>query len=347
MLLKEKPNIPYPVQRLEWFTGMQSEVKKVYSLLKKRHEDKTLAGLEETADIIESVYQDLFLKLEIDGHEEIIEGITASLTYNLTYMHNWAVYKQSYRFDNDFLSLLMNETDAKSIPVKALVGSLPYPAFFIDNRFQDESGVKYRGVYISLLYSTPTKPELGMMFVEDTGESDYRFLMLPLYYEDDTVEELMNKRLQEYANKVSPRVKEERDTIIDLAEGIVNVILYLCSQDREVEVIKIATPQSSSTGNKSKKKQKPRTTKSTENKVGYKIGASIRASKKVYIHEESENKTHKKGSKKSPHVRRAHYHKYWTGSEKDGTKKIVVKLLMPIFVGKDDAATLHKVKAPK
>lgn len=89
-------------------------------------------------------------------------------------------------------------------------------------------------------------------------------------------------------------------------------------------------------------KQKDR---SELSEVGYKVGASIRKSlesreKAVYVGE------HAKGSPKSPHIRRSHFHSYWTGSGEN--KELVVKWINTIFVhGNDeepDKSTVHKVK---
>lgn len=84
--------------------------------------------------------------------------------------------------------------------------------------------------------------------------------------------------------------------------------------------------------------------KSEQSEVGYKIGAAIRKSlaereKVKYVGE------HAKSSKKSPHIRRSHFHSYWTGHGED--KQLIIKWVNTVFVNTADAppsaSTVHKV----
>ena len=91
-----------------------------------------------------------------------------------------------------------------------------------------------------------------------------------------------------------------------------------------------------------KREYKPRE-RSEQSEVGYRIGAAIRKSteireKVVYVGE------HGKGSPKSPHIRRSHFHSYWTGS--GDSKELIVKWVNTIFVhgGDGNNSTVHNVK---
>lgn len=60
------------------------------------------------------------------------------------------------------------------------------------------------------------------------------------------------------------------------------------------------------------------------------------------------NRTEKTGSHapKAPHVRRAHWHHYWTGARESAERCLVLKWIPPVFVGgaSADIVTIHPVK---
>lgn len=95
----------------------------------------------------------------------------------------------------------------------------------------------------------------------------------------------------------------------------------------------------------SKREYVPRE-KTELSEVGYRVGSTIRKAlsnesreKVVYIGE------HGKGAPKTPHIRRSHFHSYWTGS--GDNKTIEVKWINTIFVNgveKEDKTTVHKVE---
>ena len=53
-------------------------------------------------------------------------------------------------------------------------------------------------------------------------------------------------------------------------------------------------------------------------------------------------------TKVAAHVRRGHYHHFWQGSRKDGTRKLILKWVAPIFVNAGNAdnmlPTIHRIK---
>ena len=66
-----------------------------------------------------------------------------------------------------------------------------------------------------------------------------------------------------------------------------------------------------------------------------------------YVYEDS-GKPHEKGTPKSAHIRRAHYHSFWTGKRNEPEKReLIVKLISPIFVNGDsgaDKVTVRKIE---
>lgn len=87
--------------------------------------------------------------------------------------------------------------------------------------------------------------------------------------------------------------------------------------------------------------------------MGIRIGAAVRQYN-VKKAETTQDKApsdvvHKAHASPRPHIRRAHWHNFWTGP-KDGDRKLVLKWLAPSFVGTntdDTPVVIHKVKTPK
>ena len=96
--------------------------------------------------------------------------------------------------------------------------------------------------------------------------------------------------------------------------GAINMVLYLCSSDRDIpdSYIRRSTYRY---GN-------PKHIRVWD--VGIRIGSALRRYRRAV-------EEHQRGSHESPrpHVRRAHWHHFWTGP-RDGERKLVVKWLPPI-----------------
>ena len=65
--------------------------------------------------------------------------------------------------------------------------------------------------------------------------------------------------------------------------------------------------------------------------VGYRIGKIIRNSKSDQQAEPTE-RNNSKSSMKRPHTRRGHFHHFWVGSKSDGSRKLVLKWVAPMFI---------------
>ena len=68
--------------------------------------------------------------------------------------------------------------------------------------------------------------------------------------------------------------------------------------------------------------------------------------RKGYAAEKNRAETDGSHAPKAPHVRRAHWHNYWTGARESAERCLVLKWIPPVFVGgaSADIATIHPVK---
>ena len=68
--------------------------------------------------------------------------------------------------------------------------------------------------------------------------------------------------------------------------------------------------------------------------------------RKGYAAEKNRAETAGSHAPKAPHVRRAHWHHYWTGARVSAERCLVLKWMPPVFVGgaSADIVTIHPVK---
>ncbi len=127
-----------------------------------------------------------------------------------------------------------------------------------------------------------------------------------------------------------------------------SVILYLCSVSADIADLR----------GKRKKPGNPRPTKTKKGMrtfptdghttwlVGYRIGATLRLADSEKETEREKSAGEKSHASPRPHVRRAHWHSYWTGPRKEPEKqKLILKWIPPVLVGVEDIVpTVRRVE---
>ena len=115
------------------------------------------------------------------------------------------------------------------------------------------------------------------------------------------------------------------------------IILYLQAVNADIER-KPAPPRAKSKKAKSGSSA-PKPPK--EYHVGYHVGAALRRASAA------SGGTTGTGSAKRPHSRRGHWHNYWMGSDKDGSRRLELKWVAPTIIHgdkSDDRPTVVRVK---
>ena len=74
---------------------------------------------------------------------------------------------------------------------------------------------------------------------------------------------------------------------------------------------------------------------------------NIKKSRQQPGNSETERQYSGPGAPKRPHTRRGHWHHYWVGSDKDNSRKLILKWTAPMFIGggsDDTIATVNKIE---
>ncbi len=242
----------------------------------------------------------------------------------------WRITKIIYRFD-DFLAKELIKTPLQEIPSEIFL-CLPAWSVYVDisNIFP-----KIDGVYVSLDYSDEYGGELRLIYCLPGGQ--YESVAISLT--EKTVESGIRSveksglgKIEEYFGVRVPVDLMDSESI-SFHGQILSLVLYLCSEKPDL------------VGDLPKSKKKKRSGKtyyvpvSCPNLVvvGERVGGKIK--------EAVEGGREMTSSASRPHVRRAHWHTFWTGK---GRSIPVLRWLAPIIVNADNeeivTTTIKKLK---
>lgn len=161
--------------------------------------------------------------------------------------------------------------------------------------------------------------------------------------QNGTLKEILNNMLSD-----ADFMEGYTDDINRMAKKIsekLQYVVYLAAVNAEiVPVTKGAVTRKASTATR---KPTSRTFKTEISDVGYRIGSAIRQNRTRFLNE-TKPVSEGHGTPKAPHIRRSHFHSFWTGSGED--KKLIIKWVNTVFVNADkgsDVTTLHDVNSHK
>lgn len=276
----------------------------------------------------------------------------------------WRLTRQVYAMDADLERELIDSEPATKIPAEIL-HRLPYQSFYVQTADISVFGHKIDGFFVTLEYDVKNgEHELRLLPVS----ADLSFILpLSLHINCETIgeafdryEDVTNQRSLEflgveYKNLINTPIKKmgvdvTRQSAKTAIQELLPIVVYICSTDNDIRERKPAKPKPSVDA--AAKPQPTQKTEPTAKKinfwdVGVRIGPAL---KKYHEHQVTRGSTHEGShTPKRPHIRRAHYHSFWTGHRNDeANRELVVKWIPPIFVNADDGSnapvTIHKVK---
>lgn len=246
------------------------------------------------------------------------------ITSQLIQMHMfyyWSKSKEIYQFDKDFAEEL-EQTPVDTIPYENLK-LLPYDTFAIT--------INNDYILVHKCYDSNHTESDYLIIGKFNHELQYvNMLGLPLTEEFSTVDSLRNIC--------------ETPSQVDDVINCLNLIMYLTSEKSD---IKPNPEQKTVTRRSGQVKNVYREIRKWN--VGYRFGAAFRKEKQsVRTHTVTSYDSVHTGTKKRPHIRRAHWHKFWTGKKDSDERRLVLKWLSPVAINMDDEddtpAVIHDIQ---
>lgn len=247
----------------------------------------------------------------------------------------WSQYKQIYSVDSD-LAEFLTETidDDMKIPAE-IFKNLPYNSFYVEcNNTNIES--------FFVTYNSEINKITFFSVDTESGSEPYTVaISLPLL-EGKSIVESINERL---INGNPEYDMTKHNDNIKFVKSAVQIILYIASINADVEE---NPKQKSIYKHKSEKsiQSKDRLSDVRKWDVGFRVGSTLRLHKHSAANTENKMNNSSKPSSKSPHIRRGHFHHFWTGKHDSEERKLVVKWVAPTFInmtGEESIAVVHSV----
>lgn len=261
---------------------------------------------------------------------------------------SWRVTQGVYRFDPDLFRMLIEQPMEGVIPCATLY-RLPEWAVYIET-----PGMKFPlgnrnlvGVLAYLDWDENRQAINELRFVLFSGDG-YRSLM-SILLGDWTIEEAIQhiydealKNSGEFGRQMAA-VPVEQVLPPDYFTRLVNLTLYLCAENADMLVRPHPSTRVSAIG----KLQPPKEPKSWD--VGIRIGSAIRKYENEKIQGTTPRDDSTSHNSPRPHVRRAHWHSFWTGPKDLKDRKLAIRWLPPIPVNVqqengENPVVLHRVK---
>ena len=281
------------------------------------------------------------------------KGIPPDKASDLTACWLWRQNKVIYRFDEDLTDTLAAQAehmeDTEVLPAELLLHP-PYPAVYIKapNLIEGRDGFFY-----FMDYDVEAKrTELRLLWISGDDTIPQVMHIVPGGTIRECVEDTLKTIMENFenifkANALEANALEVKDsTLKEAIKGVmktemlkaITLLLYLVSQNADI-----------TDDQPYRKKRRPYIADTKQEIHTYSVGLRIGAVIRKVAHGSAEGTG--LGSRKRPHSRRGHWHRYWTGPKED--QKLVLKWLAPMYINADyaefneDDVVVYPVKAPK
>lgn len=260
----------------------------------------------------------------------------------------WRLSKEVYVIDPDLKDLLFEQDGELDVPDEILL-QLPYPCFYVELPDTYYRTSKIHGFFVTLEYDINNGDrELKPVFLTDDGEVFSYSIHIGAKTISESVDlldkqALKNTKGDKELKRLAFKAMQESEATKKFLKQILQVILYILAQNAEI------TPSSEQTFiTKRSKVIRDKYSEIRKWDVGIRIGTAIRQ-QNVLSQTEYTRKEGNGHNSPRPHMRRGHWHHFWTGPKaQPEERKLILKWLSPIAVAvnpEDTPIVIHEVKS--
>lgn len=247
---------------------------------------------------------------------------------------SWRQHKQIFQFSSEIEEMLIQQTmDEDMIIPISILKNLPYQCLYIKLHHEE-----YDGFFVHFDINE-NKLELRLLII--TKENTWIPIIVELkenYTLKDSIDLMLNdiktdKKLDESSETKSMKKQiPERKEYIEMVKPLLQLILYLCAENKEVEENLKQKTITRKPQNKQFIKDKYREVQIWD--CGNKTGEIIRNYNKSVVNNKyiNSNNHDNNSTPKRPHSRRGHWHHYWIGKMNSDERKLVLRWVAPTFI---------------
>lgn len=257
----------------------------------------------------------------------------------------WAPGRIAVRFDDDVAKALMDTPVLGTIPIEVLQ-RLPAWGLYVDCPAFGPGA----GFFVTLDAGSVTVPGVKrytevdeLLFAVVRGGNDGPpVVMSSLWLRPGaTIGESIAEQSEE-TERLGPTLLEspEEDwaaaigmTRAEATARLLSLVLYLCSEDTDLarRSVPLANPS-----------QRTKGEHAVVMSAGFRLGAALRTAAANYAHNGGEGT----GARVAPHLRRAHWHHFWAGSESREDRHLRLRWVSPVRVNADLSEEMLTVVRP-
>jgi hypothetical protein len=249
----------------------------------------------------------------------------------ITALASWRITQNIYRFDKTVFNAVIDTPISGNLPV-SLLEHLPDWCCYIEtpNYKYNRSNLQGFFVFIDSSYKADR-----LIFLLDVENARPHFIELDLVSENlsDLVAGQINhiRNMEELQREIGSEdsLLKYKVFLTEQLSRFLSLTLYICSQTSQIPDFE-NRPQPNY-HHKKRRFYPPNEPKVWE--VSYRIGAALRKAQ-TDLEEDQDSQSEKQVTLR-PHIRRAHWHGYWSGSRKTN-QKFILKWLPPIPVNVSD-----------
>lgn len=267
----------------------------------------------------------------------------------ITAAASWRISQGIYRFNSELYNELVNQPLEGNIPCDVLK-RLPEYCVYIETQDAIHMSLPLEGFFAHLEYDSNTHDEeLRFVFITKTGE----YIPESVQIGDMTLEEGLDMTFSKSENAAKSISLGSFETNKSALKGIhrtmkeelgafIQLVLYLCAENADM----VKPPHPVTWKQRNNKIEPKKAVKFV--KVGQEIGEVLRVYKKGKSEENVryvDNGVDTEHSSKRPHMRKAHWHHYRVGTNR---QELIIRWLPPIPVNMNDnlniPTTINKVE---
>ncbi len=234
---------------------------------------------------------------------------------NLQIAGTWQYSQGIYSIDNSLLPALIDTEIKGDFPIDVL-HRLPEYALYISTPNCTIADLKIDGFFVTLEFNILSQDERIVLYID---REDPFIIRLPL--KEITISEAIESTIEENFEVD----KKEFDRTVTFVSAIISILLYICSDAPEIEDLERP--------NEFPKRLRPKKTKfgwkifPQSKPIFWDVGKGI--GKKLYLAEQEDARL---GSAKRTHLRRGHWHGFWTG-KRDAERRLKYNWIPPLIAG--------------